>query len=110
MVLVFYAYQTTRAPETRTPGSDSLDAKDLIEEIIAIQTAKLHTPGSTGDSSAMDPDSVRNLYELFELGEHTLALNVLGAPSLMHASPAEELFGNQPCQLLTHYRQPRATQ
>ena len=64
MVLVFYEYWKTRTPETRTPGTDSLDAKDLIEEIIAIQTAKSYTPGSNGDS-IMDPGSVRNQYEIW---------------------------------------------
>jgi hypothetical protein len=59
MVLVFYEYR-----KTQTPGGDSLDARDLIEEIIAIQTAKSCTPGNIGDS-AMDPDSVRHRYEIW---------------------------------------------
>ena len=62
MALVFYAYQQTQRLETQTPGWDSLDAKDLIEEIIAIQTTKSSTPGNRGDS-AIDPESVRTRYE-----------------------------------------------
>jgi hypothetical protein len=39
-------------------------ARDLLEEIIAIQTAKSNTPGSTNDMP-IDHDSVRNRYELW---------------------------------------------
>jgi len=58
MVLVFYEYW-----KTPTPGdSDSLDAKDLIEEIIATQTTKSYTLGTRGDS-ALDPESIRTRYQ-----------------------------------------------
>jgi hypothetical protein len=51
MVLVFYDYRMT------TTGGDSLDVRDLLEEIIGIQTVKSHTSGNTGDT-AMDHDSI----------------------------------------------------
>ena len=57
MVLVYYEYL-----KTQTPPTDSLDAKDLIEEIITIQTAKSSRPDNRGDS-AMDPESVRARYK-----------------------------------------------
>ena len=67
MVLIFYAYWKTRTPETLTPGSDSLDAKDLLEEIIAIQTAKLHTP-RVGDPQRDGPLGIPKGNRLFPLG------------------------------------------
>ena len=57
MVLVFYEYW-----KKQTQGSDSLDAKDLIEEIIAIQTTKAYTPGTRGDTD-MHHESIRTRYD-----------------------------------------------
>ena len=106
MVLVFYEYW-----QQQTPGTDSLDTKDLIEEIIAIQTAKSSTPANRGDS-AMDPESLRTRYETW--GAYTCvkcAWRAITYARLVRrlGLDAEEPFGNQPCQPPTHHSQTRAT-
>ena len=101
MVLVRYQYsQEPSQPQTLV--SAMIDARDLIEEIIKVQTTKLSASTNIGDT-AMDHDAICHRYETSS-GEYTHASSVLGAPSHMHVLHVDTSSGDHTCQhlLLQH--------
>jgi hypothetical protein len=54
LILISYQYSQTDTSRRRHAAGDILDAYDVIEEIIRLQTSKYAASGSTGDK-ALDP-------------------------------------------------------